>query len=60
MPRAGLTPATVVDAAIALVDRDGPDALTLAAVADRLDVRAPSLYNHVDGLDDLRSRAAAR
>jgi AcrR family transcriptional regulator len=60
MPRAGLTPAAVVDAAIALVDRDGPEALTLTAVADRLGVRAPSLYNHVDSLDDLRTRAAAR
>lgn len=60
MPRAGLTPSTVVDEALALVDEDGPDALTLTAVADRLGVRVPSLYNHVDGLDDLRDRAAAR
>lgn len=60
MPRAGLTPSAVVDAAIGLVDRGGPDALTLTAVADELGVRAPSLYNHVDGLEDLRSRTAAR
>ena len=37
-----------------LVDAAGFEALTLSAVAARLDVRPPSLYNHVDGLDDLR------
>jgi len=58
--RAGLTPSSVVEAALALVDDGGPDALTLAGVADRLGVRGPSLYNHVDGLDDLRERTAAR
>lgn len=60
MPRAGLTPSTVVDAALELVDEDGPDTLTLTAVAERLGVRTPSLYNHVGGLDDLRERMAAR
>lgn len=60
MPRVGLTPSTVVDAALVLVDEVGPDALTLTAVADRLGVRTPSLYNHVEGLDDLRERMAAK
>lgn len=60
MPRVGLTPATVVDAALELVDEDRPEPPTLTAVADRLGVRTPSLYNHVDGLDDLRARMSAR
>lgn len=34
-------------------DAGRPDAVTLTALADRLGVRTPSLYNHVDGLDDL-------
>ncbi len=52
-PRAGLTRGRVVDAAAIIADRDGLDAVTLAQVASALGVRAPSLYNHVDGLDDL-------
>lgn len=59
-PRAGLTADKVVATAAALADRDGPDAVTLARVAALLDVRTPSLYNHVGGLDDLRRRLTLR
>ncbi len=55
-PRAGLTTERVVVAAADLADRDGLEALTLAAVADHVGVRTPSLYNHVGGLDDLHRR----
>jgi AcrR family transcriptional regulator len=44
----------VVEAAAELVDRDGLDALTLAAVADAVGRHVSSLYNHVDGVDGLR------
>ncbi|HST40093.1 MAG TPA: WHG domain-containing protein [Conexibacter sp.] len=60
MARAGLTPDAVVDAAARLADAEGLDALTLARVAAALGVRTPSLYSHVDGLDDLRRRLGAR
>jgi AcrR family transcriptional regulator len=60
MPRAGLDAAAVVDAAARLVDADGLESLTLARVAAELGVRAPSLYAHVDGLEDLRRRLGAR
>lgn len=53
-PRAGLTTARVVTAAIELVDAEGVDQLSLAALAARLNIRTPSLYNHIDGLDALR------
>ncbi|MGI8414085.1 MAG: WHG domain-containing protein [Solirubrobacteraceae bacterium] len=56
MPRCGLDCASVVSAAAQLADSDGLDKLTLARLADRLGVRAPSLYGHVDGLADLRAR----
>jgi AcrR family transcriptional regulator len=52
-PRAGLTPQKVVEAALAIVDESGPDALTLARVAERTGVATPSLYKHVEGLADL-------
>jgi AcrR family transcriptional regulator len=60
MPRAGLDRDAVVSAAAELADADGLGALTLARLADRLGVRAPSLYAHIDGLPDLRRRLAAR
>jgi AcrR family transcriptional regulator len=60
MPRAGLSPDTVVDVALALVDEKGPEALSLAAVADRAGVAAPSLYKHVGSLADLRELMALR
>ncbi|MCU1569427.1 MAG: TetR family transcriptional regulator [Naasia sp.] len=58
MPRAGLSPAIVVEAAATLADEVGADRLTLAALAQRLGVALPSLYKHVDGLPDLRRRLA--
>jgi AcrR family transcriptional regulator len=58
VPRAGLSPATVVAEGAALADEVGLDRLTLAGVAARLGVRLPSLYKHVDGLDGLRSALA--
>ncbi len=45
--RIPLSPARVFDAAIALADADGIDAVTMRAVAEELDVEAMSLYYHV-------------
>ena len=58
MPRAGLTPDVVVATAADLVDEIGYDGLTLARLADRLGVAAPSLYKHVDGLPAIRRGVA--
>ncbi|HTU30517.1 MAG TPA: WHG domain-containing protein [Solirubrobacteraceae bacterium] len=58
MPRAGLDAELVVRAAAELADAEGLDHLTLAALAQRLGVRSPSLYAHVGGLPDLRLRLA--
>jgi AcrR family transcriptional regulator len=58
VPRAGLSPGAVVEAALRIVDERGPDALTLAAVAERTGVAAPSLYKHVGSLADLRTQLA--
>jgi AcrR family transcriptional regulator len=54
MARAKVTPARVVEEAGAVADEVGLERLTLAAVADRLDVTLPSLYKHVRGMDALR------
>ena len=61
MPRAGLSPDAVVDHALALIDDEGPEALTLAGVAARAGVATPSLYKHVPGgLAALRRLIAIR
>jgi AcrR family transcriptional regulator len=53
MPRVGLDTARVVEEAAQIADAEGLPAVTLARVARALDVRAPSLYNHVEGLPGL-------
>jgi AcrR family transcriptional regulator len=53
MPRRGLDRAAVVALAVAIADRDGLEAVTLARVAAEAGVRPPSLYNHVAGREDL-------
>ncbi len=62
MPRAGLTTDRVVAAAEQLMDVGGRanGDLSLAALAALLDVRVPSLYKHVDGLDGLRHLVSIR
>jgi AcrR family transcriptional regulator len=50
MPRAGLSQELVMREAATLIDEQGPESLTLAALAARLTVRPPSLYKHVNGL----------
>lgn len=54
MPKAGLTTEVVVERASLLLEQVGNDGMTLAAVAESLGVRTPSLYKHVDGLAGLR------
>lgn len=57
-PRAGLDTRTLVLAAADLADEQGMEAVTLAALAAKLGVRSPSLYNHVNGLKGLRTLLA--
>src|SRR6201987_2591678 len=50
----------IVNAALTFLDRDGWDALTINALATQLGTKGPSLYNHVDSLDDLRRTVRMR
>jgi AcrR family transcriptional regulator len=49
----------VIAVAAALADDEGAEVLTLARLAERLNIRLPSLYNHIAGLADLRAALAA-
>jgi len=44
---------TVIKTAAALLEEGGADAMNLTLLADKLGIRTPSLYNHIDGLDGL-------
>lgn len=50
MPRAGLSEDAVIERAAQLIDSAGSEGLTLAALAESLGVRIPSLYKHIDGM----------
>ncbi|WP_405060386.1 TetR/AcrR family transcriptional regulator [Kribbella sp. NBC_01505] len=50
---AGITVSAIADAALAIIRAVGVDGLTMRGVAERLGVRAPSLYHHVHNKADL-------
>ena len=52
--RVGVTREQLISVAGQLADANGLEHLTLAQVAERLGIRIPSVYNHVDGLPGLR------
>jgi AcrR family transcriptional regulator len=45
----------IAAAARALLDEEGPDALTMRRVADRLGIQAPSIYKHLAGKEALEA-----
>ncbi|QVQ51010.1 TetR/AcrR family transcriptional regulator [Spiractinospora alimapuensis] len=59
MARAGLDPTAVVAAGATLADEVGFANVTMGLLAERVGVRAPSLYKHVGGQEDLNRRIAA-
>ncbi|WP_168123718.1 TetR/AcrR family transcriptional regulator [Paenibacillus sp. HB172176] len=55
-PRAGLDRGTIVAAAAELTDELGFEEVTLALLARKLNVKSPSLYNHMNGLPELKEQ----
>jgi AcrR family transcriptional regulator len=58
VPRNTLARDRIVDAALALIDDEGLDALTMPRLAERLGVGTMSLYRHIDDKDDLVNAVA--
>jgi AcrR family transcriptional regulator len=56
--RAGLSADRLARAGAELADEVGFEHVTVSAVARRFDVKVASLYSHVQGSDDLRTRIA--
>ncbi len=48
-----ITKDTVIQTASDIADEKGLNNLSLKIVAEKLNIKAPSLYNHIDCLDDL-------
>lgn len=53
-----LTKSAVIQAASDIADEKGLHNVSLKIVAERLNIRTPSLYNHIDSLDDLLREVA--
>lgn len=53
-----VTKTAVIEAASDIADKDGLSNVSLKAVAEKLGIRTPSLYNHIECLDDLLREVA--
>lgn len=60
MPKKGLTRDIIIDAALHLVEERGPHGCSMRELAEALDVKAASLYNHISGMDDLMGQVGLR
>lgn len=54
-PRNSININNILEAATEIVDQNGIHELTLTSLAQKLEIRSPSLYNHFNGLSGLRS-----
>ncbi|MCY7807671.1 WHG domain-containing protein [Bacillus spizizenii] len=57
-PRIGLSQNMIVDAASQIADQEGLNGVTLAVLSKKMNVRSPSLYNHINGLQAIRTELA--
>ncbi|WP_129706328.1 TetR/AcrR family transcriptional regulator [Priestia megaterium] len=57
-PRQGLDFKKVIQTGENLANREGFYTVTIASLAKELNVRPPSLYNHIKGLEELRKELA--
>ena len=48
-----------VRVALEIFEREGPDGLTMRAIAAAMGMQAPSLYKHIDGKDELEALLVA-
>lgn len=60
MPRKNLNEEMIVDVAIKLIEETGYREFTMRDLAARLDIKASSLYNHVYGIEEIKSAIGSR
>ncbi|WP_187445004.1 TetR/AcrR family transcriptional regulator [Rossellomorea vietnamensis] len=54
-PRMGLTKDKIMETAANMADSDGIGSVTIANLAKKLKIQPPSLYNHIQGLNELKT-----
>ncbi|MFL0245649.1 TetR/AcrR family transcriptional regulator [Candidatus Clostridium stratigraminis] len=54
MQKRNLTREKIIQAAFALADEIGLNQITFPKLAEKLDIKYPSLYNHFDNMDNLK------
>lgn len=59
MPRSGLNKQIVLETAICLIEEKGFQNFSMRELARKLDVKAASLYNHIESMDELLSEVGA-
>lgn len=60
MAKKGLNREMIIDTALRLVEERGPLGLSMRELAEALNVKAASLYNHISGMDDLMGQVGLR
>lgn len=55
MSRTGISKEKIVDMAIYMVEENGIDELSLRGLAAQLNIKAASLYNHVEGISEIKT-----
>lgn len=56
MAKKGLSRELIVETAVRLVEQTGHRGISVRELAEALDVKAASLYNHITGMDDVMSQ----
>lgn len=59
-PRSGLNQEIITNKALEIADREGMEAVTMAALARELTIKSPSLYNHFSGLTEVKQAMAIK
>lgn len=60
MPRSGLTKEKIIEAAVILIEQYGTAEFSMRALADSLQIKTASLYNHVENMESLMVEVCAR
>lgn len=51
-----ITDDLIIETTAALANKSGLDNLSLKIIAEKLDIKSPSLYNHISSLDEVKQR----
>ena len=56
MSRRNITEELIVETSARIANKVGLDNLSLKSIAEELNIKSPSLYNHITNLDDVKRR----